>query len=152
MRTASRLMVLGALALMLGMVLPGVASAGVSPVLVNLYLSGKQTTRTATGFTSTSAVSFGTNVSHGPTVGRARFSCTAQTGSTALCTASIQVYDTGTTRGIGSVVNYGQVVDLSAPNYHIDFDEGIWGGTNGGSFTVQRISETAANVQLQLIY
>jgi len=150
MRVASRLMVLGAV--VLGMVLPSVASAGLSPVIVNLYLSGKQTVRTATGFTSTSDVSFGTNVSHGANVGKARFICTSQAGSTALCTASIEVNDTGTTRAIGSVVNFVQVVDLAAPNYHIDFDTGIWGGTNGGFFTVQRVSETAANVQLQLIF
>jgi hypothetical protein len=150
MRVASRLMVLGAV--VLGMVLPSVASAGVSPVLVNLYLSGKQTIRTATGFTSTSDVSFGTNASHGPNVGRARFSCRPEAGSTALCTASIEVNDTGTTRAIGSVVNFGQVVDLRAPNFHIDFDTGIWGGTNGGFFTMQRVSESASNVQLELIF
>ena len=150
MRVASRLLVLGALTI--GALLPSAASAR-SPVVVHLYLSGKQTTTTTTGFTSTSNVSFGNNLHHGAVAGTATLTCTNVTASSALCSATIAVVEPGSGAPRGSVSFFDTVVDFSAPPvFHIDFDTGIWGGTNGGFFSVERVSDRSSNVTLDLIY
>jgi hypothetical protein len=148
MTVARRLAVLGALAL--GIVLPSTASAA-SPVVIHLYFDGKQQIQSDAGFASWSNVSYGDNVSHGPNVGKSMIRCVYLTDSTARCSASIVIYEPGTTTIHASVFLKDELINFNAPEYVIQGGTGAWVGVHGGVVVVHRLSDTASNVELDVV-
>lgn len=149
MRVASKLIVLGAL--VLGIVLPSAASAS-SPVVTHLFFDGKQQVNTDTGFTNTNNVSYGNNVSHGPIVGKSVLRCVFLTDSTARCSAFIVIYKAGTTTVDRSVFFKDHVINFNAPAFVIDGGTGVWGTADSGVVLVHSVSDTASNVELDLVF
>jgi hypothetical protein len=148
MRVASKMMVLGALAL--GIVLPSAASAS-SPSVVHLFFDGKQQISSDTGFINTNSVSYGDSASHGPIVGMSMLKCVFLTDSTARCSASIVIYKPGTTTVDKSVFFKDEWINFNAPSFVIQGGTGVWTGAHG-VVLVHNVSDTASNVELDLVF
>jgi hypothetical protein len=149
MRVTSKLMVLGAL--VLGIVLPSTASAS-SPVVTHLFFDGKQVVNTDTGFTNTSTVSYGNNVSHGPVVGKSQLKCVFLTDSKARCSAFIRIYKAGTTTVDRSVFITDEIINFNAPAFIITGGTGAWGAAESGMVIAHNVNDTATNVELVLVF
>jgi hypothetical protein len=149
MRVARSLAVLGAL--VVAAALPSLASAS-SPAVIHLFFDNQQQISTDTGFTSTSSVSWGDSVSHGPVVGKSMLKCAFVTDSVARCTASIVFYKPGTSTVDKSVFLKDELINFNNPVFAIQGGTGAWAGVHGGVVLVHNVSDTASNVELDLVF